>query len=226
MKGRTVRANCVLPGTAASAWAEMRMADMVDRQHERQDTMADLRSEKDHLQWAALREELVGFVRRRVESREAAEDIVQDVLTSLQQVGTRGVGNPRAWLYRAARNATVDHYRRRRTTVPLENVENWIDDAHEEDRDAAMRELAACLRPLVAGLPEKYRNAVTAVDLEGRTHTTVAAETGISVSGMKSRVQRGRARLGDILVACCAVGVEEDGSIAGDFHCSQGCACS
>jgi RNA polymerase sigma-70 factor (ECF subfamily) len=89
------------------------------------------------------------------------------------------------------------------------------EDPFADDPQAAQRELAGCLRPLVDQLAEPYRSAVSAVDLGGQTHTDVAQAVGISVSGMKSRVQRGRRQLRQLLTDCCRVHTSPTGSISG-----------
>lgn len=65
--------------------------------------------------------------------------------------------------------------------------------------------LAQCLKPLVAGLPEPYREAIALTEYEGLTQAEAARRVNISVPGMKSRVQRARRQLGDLLMTCCRV---------------------
>ncbi len=175
--------------------------------------------------WATTTAELVTFVRRRVESSQVAEDIVQDVLEKLQRAGLEETSNPQAWLYRAARNATIDHYRTRRYHDQVSP--DQIDETHLDSNEpnTATRELAQCLRPLITQLPDKYRDALTLVDLEGLSNAAAAESTGISVSGMKSRVQRGRAKLGQQLRACCTVSLSGSGAID-DYTPSETCGCA
>ena len=89
----------------------------------------------------------------------------------------------------------------------------------------ATRELARCLQPLVDQLPPIYRDALTRVDLHGETHHDAAAAAGISASGMKSRVQRARHQLRDLLTACCAVQVDRRGAIASYQPNAGTCGC-
>jgi RNA polymerase sigma-70 factor (ECF subfamily) len=65
----------------------------------------------------------------------------------------------------------------------------------------------------VARLPSPYREAVTLVELEGLTAREAAEMVGISVSGMKSRVQRGRAQLREMLDACCEIALDARGKV-------------
>jgi RNA polymerase sigma-70 factor (ECF subfamily) len=58
---------------------------------------------------------------------------------------------------------------------------------------------------MIERLPEEYRQAVVLVDLEGLTQREAAAQLGLSLSGMKSRVQRGRRQLKEMLEACCMI---------------------
>jgi RNA polymerase sigma-70 factor, ECF subfamily len=179
---------------------------------------------------AAVRARLHGFLARRVESPEVADDLTQEVLLRLLQHQDRAVENPTAWLYRVARNVLIDHYRSRGSYRRLHSADPALADmllAEEpfaDDPQAAQRELAGCLGSLVDQLAEPYRSAVTAVDLDGRTQTEVARALGLSISGMKSRVQRGRRQLRQLLTECCRVHTSPTGGIS-DYepgaHCED-----
>ena len=172
---------------------------------------------------AGMRARLHAFLARRVDSPEVADDLTQEVLLRLltaSQQGQAPLEDPMAWLYRVARNVLIDHYRLRATrsrhhlaTDPADA--GLAEDPFADDPHAAHRELAGCLRVLVGQLPEPYRSAVVAVDLDGQTQTELAHALGLSVSGMKSRVQRGRRQLGQLLTECCPVHTSPGGGITG-----------
>jgi RNA polymerase sigma-70 factor, ECF subfamily len=64
------------------------------------------------------------------------------------------------------------------------------------------------------------------VDIEGETHQHVAAELGLSVSGMKSRVQRARRDLKELLEDCCVVELDRLGAVS-DYQPNAGpCGCA
>ncbi|MFN2417719.1 MAG: sigma-70 family RNA polymerase sigma factor [Candidatus Limnocylindria bacterium] len=172
---------------------------------------------------------LRAFIARRVDDPHIAEDITQDVLTrSLAAGALDTVDNPTGWLYQAARNAVIDHYRLRRRHQPLDHGdERWAEpDPGDSGPNEATRELARCLQPLVDQLPSIYRDALTRVDLHGDTHQQASAALGISVSGMKSRVQRGRQQLRDLLATCCVVQTDRTGAIHSYEHDDNRCAAS
>ena len=173
--------------------------------------------------WAETTAQLRAFIARRVDDADVAEDITQDVLTRSLAAGTLDtVDNPTRWLYRAARNAVIDHYRVRRRHHPLSDIEErWPDPELEDGRpNLATRELAGCLRPLTDQLAPMYRDALTMVDLDGETHQRAAAAVGISVSGMKTRVQRARRQLRDLLTECCDVHTDNTGAIR-SYHAEE-----
>ena len=178
--------------------------------------------------WASTRRELLEFIARRVEDSAMAEDITQDVFMRLHRTHVEGIqiGAVHAWLYRVARNAIVDHYRTRRRLHPLPDDRQRAFDDESDDAapNRATRELAACLRPLVDQLPDRYRKAVILVELEGYTQVAAAAALGLSVSGTKSRVQRGRRQLRHLLTACCVVGTDRAGAII-DYVARPGAPC-
>lgn len=180
--------------------------------------------------WDEARAELLGFVSRRVESNDAAEDIVQDVLERIHRTDLAAsppsptcrhgsIGRP------ATRSSTTTASAR--PVMTLDDTHAGIDGvvggADTAEPTAAVQELARCLRPLIDQLPVGYRSAVTLVDLDGLTHNAAARVAGISTSGMKSRVQRGRKKLAALLQDCCAVQTTPTGAI-GDYtphggHC-------
>jgi RNA polymerase sigma-70 factor (ECF subfamily) len=165
--------------------------------------------------WAETTARLRAFIAKRVDDPHIADDITQDVLTRTLAGGGLGtVDNPTGWLYRAARNAVIDHFRtRRRHQALFDADERWSEPEATAGPNDATRELARCLQPLVDQLPLIYRDALTRVDLHGATHLQAATAAGISVSGMKSRVQRARDQLRDLLTACCPVRTDSTGAI-------------
>lgn len=177
---------------------------------------------------ASLRARLQAFIARRVENRQVAEDLTHEILLRFL-VSVRAdqqIGNPTAWLYQAARNAVIDHYRTRRRQVRLDSVTSppdaLVEDPFTGDPRQTERELASCMRSLVDQLPEPYRFAVAATDLDGWTQAELAHATGLSISGAKSRVQRGRRQLRQLLTDCCTVQTSRDGSIV-DYQPSRRC---
>ena len=188
--------------------------------------------------WEELDGNLRAFIGRRVRNRADVDDLVQRVLLQI----VKGLGSLRdasrlhAWVYRTARNVIVDHYRssqRRHEIAGGDAVDLASNDGtngevpFEEDEGTALQELAACLAPMMRQLPPAYREALTLSDLEGINQAEAAERVGVSLSGMKSRVQRARKQLKAILEACCRVDLDHRGAImAYTPRSPHACGCS
>jgi RNA polymerase sigma-70 factor (ECF subfamily) len=152
--------------------------------------------------WNEFSRELRRFILRRVSDPTDADDILQDVFVKLHtRIDTlRDEDRIAPWLYRIARNTLIDYYRDRRLTVPVPETLVVEDEPAESD---AASHIASGLTGMVDCLPDKYRQAVTLSELQGVPQQQVADRLGLSLSGAKSRVQRGRGLLRDALLDCC-----------------------
>jgi RNA polymerase sigma-70 factor (ECF subfamily) len=166
--------------------------------------------------WRHVHDGLRAFIAKRVADESEAEDILQEVFLRIHRglEDLKDPGRVMPWIYRIARHAIIDHYRapaRRREvsaglTADLEATippDRFSDSSASADEPQA--ELAGCLRPMIGRLSKEYREAVTLVELEGLTRQTAAKQMGLSLSGMKSRVQRGRRQLKQMLDECCLI---------------------
>jgi RNA polymerase sigma-70 factor (ECF subfamily) len=184
--------------------------------------------------WSETLERLRRYIASRIDDPEAAADLAQDVVArSLAADALERAADLNGWLFRSAQNAIVDHYRTRRVHQGLGETIAEMPEPESIDPgpNQATRELARCLQPLIEQLPAKYRDALVAVDLDGRTHHEAAAELGLSTSGMKSRVQRGRRQLRELLADCCTVHLDQSGGIrayapASGADSGAGCGCA
>jgi RNA polymerase sigma-70 factor (ECF subfamily) len=187
--------------------------------------------------WREFSGELRRFILRRVSSPEDADDILQLVALRLVQHSAepRDRRTLLAWLYTVTRNAITDYYRaavRRRELTTDEVPDSAATDISGDttaglDAQQALTELAACIPPLLRLLPADQAAAVELVDLHGVSQVEAARTSGVSVSGMKSRVQRGRRALRDAITACCHLELDVRGQVH-EFEPRHGpgCACA
>jgi RNA polymerase sigma-70 factor (ECF subfamily) len=166
--------------------------------------------------WQDLEAKLRPFVARRVRGEADVDDVVQDVFLRMQRglAGLRDEQRFGPWVYQIARSAIIDHHRHA-AKHPVADADTTPELAAETDSDdgAVERELASYLAPFVAMLPSPYREAVTLTELEGLTQKQAAEMVGISLSGMKSRVQRGREQLRKALEDCCHIALDARGRV-------------
>lgn len=168
--------------------------------------------------WNEIAERLRFFIRSRVEDSHTADDLVQDVILKAQlNLNSAPMNKLSAWMFQIAKNVIIDHYRSRkhRRSAQLED-----DAAIEECETVIVSELSGCIRPMLARLPDASREALEQTDLGELTQTELAKVLGLSLPGVKSRVQRAREQLRTVLVSCCAPKTGSDGSVVG-----HGCDC-
>jgi RNA polymerase sigma-70 factor (ECF subfamily) len=189
-------------------------------------------AQADAALWRDLHERLSAFVARRMPDAHAAQDVAQDVLLRLH----RSLGDLRnedrldAFAYSIARNAIIDHYRARagarEAPAPPEQLIPRLElEAGDDDEVGGRRELACCLEPLVAELPDAYREALRLTDLGDLSQVQAAKVAGLSVPGMKARVQRARAQLREVLTECCTVALDAGQRIT-DVQRTRSCSCA
>jgi RNA polymerase sigma-70 factor (ECF subfamily) len=167
--------------------------------------------------WNEFSVQLDRFVRARVGDPDTARDLVQDVFLKLQRriEQFRDPDKLKGWLFLVARNAIIDHYRTRKNAVELTESlpADWSEHANEE------QELKSVFHRLLHRLPEPYREALVLTEFEGLTQEALAKRLGISLSGAKSRVQRGREQLKELLLDYCH---REFGRLPGAQPCPKG----
>ncbi len=151
--------------------------------------------------WNEFAAKLGQFIASRVADPAAAEDILQDVFLKIQSRldQLRDPAKLQGWLYLVARNAIIDHHRTRRETTEVPESLPAEPPAH----DVEVEDLKAAFRRMIYSLPEPYRDALLLTEFEGLTQKELAERLGISLSGAKSRVQRGREQLKQRLLERC-----------------------
>ena len=178
--------------------------------------------------WEEFSQSLLGFIRRRVNDPDDAEDILQEVFLKIHtKIDTLEDGDRLVpWLYQITRNTIIDYYRSRRPADEL--PESLVVDLEPVESDPTAQ-LAAGLREFMTCLPDKYRRALVLTELDGLKQAELAGRMGISVSGAKSRVQRGREMLRQALLECCHFEFDRRGGVL-DYtprpDCCEMCNCN
>jgi len=106
------------------------------------------------------------FVLLRVNVKEIAEDVVSDIFLKGWEAFTRADGNienPRAFLYKIAKNCVVDYYREKGKTVTVSAEEHayaLADPKANIEQKAAMASDMEAVRDAIASLNDDCQNAV------------------------------------------------------------------
>ena len=145
--------------------------------------------------WRRQYGSVYSFVRRRVRSREDAEDITQEVfeaaIAALGRARLEAEAPPLGWLYLVARRRLIDRLRlAAQPDAPLE-PDAFADPCERSYGPAIVHVLLEELQ----SLDEAQRRVVVLKLFEGRSFAQIAAEVGASEAACRMRLSRGLAHL-------------------------------
>jgi len=174
--------------------------------------------------WEELSVPLKSFIKKRIANEADADDILQEVFIKINSnIGDLSDDHKiNAWVYRITRNAIVDYYRRHDKSIELSELSEKLAIGTVEDVTSNV-EIAACLKSMIESLPEKYKEAVLLTEFQNLTQKELSNRMGLSLSGAKSRVQRGREKLKEMLLGCCQLEFDRLGNVIDYQHKSSDC---
>ncbi len=125
------------------------------------------------------------YIYYRVNHHENAEDLTSEVVLKIVQALKKQRGNFRAWMYKIARNAVIDFYRRRgvRSEVSLSDMPGEL-----PDESAAFSERVLTQEKLRRGLhhlTEEQKQVILLKFIEGYSNDDVANIMGKSIGAVK-----------------------------------------
>lgn len=131
----------------------------------------------------------------RLPDRDTARDLTQETfLRAWKSVaGGARFGNVRAFLYRVAKNLTVDFYRKKKD----ESLEDALGEKGDVPAASATADFleAEAVRQLLDSLGEKHRDAITMRFLGELSIGEIAEATGVSETLVSVRIHRGLKKL-------------------------------
>ncbi len=173
--------------------------------------------------WKHFNLELRRFIAGKIPSAPDADDVLQEVFLKVLQNQEKILASVdlKSYLYGMVRNAIVDHYRKQKRAgiSQVDTVTFSVEEGEVLNQTIAN----CCLKPFVHKLPDKYRQALLLTEFEGLSQKDLAARLGISYSGAKSRVQRGKEKLKELLLNCCALKSDPYGNIRMEGNEDFGC---
>lgn len=164
--------------------------------------------------WEAFAGDVRRYFARRVAEPHDADDLVQEVFLRVHRhlPDLRAGERVAPWVFRIARHALIDFYRRRGTRAAIAPLDNEIVLLDADDGSLTAL-VASWLEDFLPALEAGDQEALRLADIEGVSQVALAARWGVSVSGAKSRVQRARRRLRDAVLACCHVEFDRHGNV-------------
>lgn len=162
--------------------------------------------------WQEYHAKIQSFIRSRVPDKATSDDILQNVFLKMDSglTSLKDQTKLKSWIYQITRNAIIDYFRLQKPAV---EIPDWLSQVEADQDENVKQELSECLQPMIQLLPEKYREAVILSELKGLTQKNLAKVQGISLSGAKSRVQRGRVLLKKMIEECCRLEFDHKGRL-------------
>jgi RNA polymerase sigma factor (sigma-70 family) len=141
---------------------------------------------------------LLRYVYGLVGQRETAEDLVQEVFVKLH-AHWDGVANPRAWLFRAIRNLSLNHIRDHRRETPLDDSQDPASDSADPEKALGRLEAVGSLQLLVSELDPQERSLINLKYRENLKYDQISERTGLSVGNVGYKLHHALKNLADSL---------------------------
>lgn len=173
--------------------------------------------------WNDLSKPLKGFIKKHIKNNQDADDILQNVFYKIQtNIGSlKNTEKLHSWVYTIAKNSIMDFYREHKYDQLLTELPDGL--AYYQAEINANEEIAECLKTMIQYLPEKYKSAIILTEFQNLTQKELSEKMGLSLSGAKSRVQRARVKLKEMLIGCCSLEFDHFGNIIEYQHKNKNC---
>lgn len=175
--------------------------------------------------WLKFGTKLKAFILSKIHDETIADDILQEVFlkihTKLDTVKDETKIQP--WIYQITRNIIVDHYRKLKKENQISQYESK-EEEEEEIPDNFMSEALQDMISMMGQLPPEYCEALCLTELEGMSQKDYAKKKGLSYPGAKSRIQRAKKLLKNMLLDCCHYHFDKYGTVI-DIQPAHCCNC-
>ena len=167
--------------------------------------------------WETHKSALTDFIKSKIDDPSLADDILQEISIKLFDNLERktGIQNHKAWLYQVARNTIADHYRKNKKTEPLS-----ADLETSENPNVCFCDLSGFV--IQTYLPKEYSEPLYLSDIEQKSQKEIAETLNLTLTATKSRIQRGRKKLKELIADCIDISYNNKGQI-NDFELKKDC---
>jgi RNA polymerase sigma-70 factor, ECF subfamily len=151
-------------------------------------------------QW---KQKLYPYIFGLVKNKAAAEDLLQEVFIKAieKRSSLKNAERLEAWLFAISRNTVFNYLRSNKPSCQCHCTKEQVTEPTEKKN--YNEELLECLPRFINKIPQDYRQALTMADIELLPQKQIAEQLNISLTAAKSRVQRGRKKLKEVLEAGC-----------------------
>ncbi|HNW89861.1 MAG TPA: RNA polymerase sigma factor SigZ [Bacteroidales bacterium] len=163
--------------------------------------------------WQNLNENLRLFIWSKIPDKADAEDLLQEVFLKIHSnIDTlKDETKVKSWIYQITRNLITDYYRRPKRTGQMS--EQHPETEQESQSDEFMDEALNDMISMMDQLSDEQCKALCMTEIDGLSQLEYAQKVGISYTAAKSRIQRSRKLLKDMLMNCCHYEFDKYGTV-------------
>lgn len=165
--------------------------------------------------YSQFHQALLGFIKSKINNHHDAEDILHNVFIKIA-TGINDLSRQeklQSWIYSITRNSITDYYRQANHSKGTAPADGIADTLVLEEYNDATKGLDCCLMNFMNQLPAEYRDLIIDVEINGVKQKDLAARYSLAYPSVRSRVQRGREKLKELLLKCCAVESDNRGNV-------------
>ena len=165
--------------------------------------------------YSQFHQALLGFIKSKVNNHHDAEDILQNVFVKIA-TGVNDLSRKeklQSWIYTITRNSITDYYRLANNRKGIAGTDDIADTLIFEEYNDTTKGLDCCLMNFMNQLPAEYKDIIIDVEINGVKQKDLAAKYSLAYPSVRSRVQRGREKLKELLLRCCAIESDNRGNV-------------
>ena len=155
------------------------------------------------------------YIAARVNNRDDVTDILQEIFIKIASKFDSLADSEKlnSWIFTIARNTIIDYYRKRKTNLSADITEKMLEEAEGEADVDTTKGMDKCLKNFIQKLPETYREMIIDSELKGIKQKDLIEKYNMAYPSVRSRVQRGRSKLKEMLLDCCKIESDSRGNI-------------
>jgi RNA polymerase sigma-70 factor (ECF subfamily) len=170
--------------------------------------------------WNEFSDSLTRFIYSRVKNHEITQDLLQEVFIkihlNIDKIKKRE--RLKSWVFTITNNVIIDYFKKQ--TIKQSQL---LEKFESEDANTSEHPAEDCILPLIHNLPPTYKEAMLLSEVKGLKQAKVAEILQISLSGAKSRIQRGRNLVKQGFIDCCDYKLNEVGYLIGEHKDKENC---
>lgn len=154
------------------------------------------------------------YIRQLTSDKDQIDEVTQEALLKIHKsINTlQNEEKLGSWIKRIVYTTLMDYHRKNKLKVQFDILDDTLDEAVVEENEGNS-ELMLCILFLLKDLPAEERELLEMVELKGISQTEYAKAHNMSISTVKSRVQRAKQKLKKQITSTCFLKMDSYGNV-------------